>query len=100
MRKREEWKEILYIFRYKLLLLFASKAFDLTTSFRKKDYLQTKLYHAFYSFEALNTRSTDYQICGICGTIPDVLFGIQQGFAHTIWRAPLLLSKNDLRWTN
>ena len=39
------------------------------------DYLEQKLYNAFYAFEALTKRESDQLVCGICGDIPDMLFG-------------------------
>jgi hypothetical protein len=43
--------------------------------FRKVDYLEAKLYNAFYAFEALTERSPSQLVCGICGLIPDILLG-------------------------
>ena len=42
---------------------------------RKVDYLERKMYNAFYSFESLTKRSSGDMVCGICGQIPDVLLG-------------------------
>ena len=43
--------------------------------YRKKKYLEVKIYHAFYALEALVKRESSSQICGVCGLIPDVPFG-------------------------
>ena len=43
--------------------------------FRKKEYLEAKIYHAFYAFESLTVRPASSIVCGVCGIIPDVLFG-------------------------
>ena len=42
---------------------------------RKADYLEAKLYNGFYAFEALTKRNPSQSVCGICGDIPDMLFG-------------------------
>ena len=42
---------------------------------RKADYLEAKLYNGFYAFEALTKRDPSQIVCGICGDIPDMLFG-------------------------
>ena len=52
---------------------------------RKQEYLESKLYHAYYAFEALTNRLSGDHICGICGIIPDVLFG--NNFVHVIREA-------------
>ena len=46
---------------------------------RRIDYLEQKLYHAFYAFESLTKRSSAESVCGICGIIPDVLLGDVNG---------------------
>ena len=43
--------------------------------FRKKEYLEAKIYHAFYAFESLTVSPASSLVCGVCGIIPDVLFG-------------------------
>ena len=43
--------------------------------YRKVDYLEQKLYNAFYAFEALTKRGSSQLVCGICGVIPDMTFG-------------------------
>ena len=46
-----------------------------TIMFSKREYLESKLYHAFYAFESLTTRPPSSLVCGICGIIPDILYG-------------------------
>ena len=45
------------------------------TKSENQEYLEIKLYHAYYAFEALTDRPSGDVICGICGLVPDVLFG-------------------------
>jgi hypothetical protein len=42
---------------------------------RKTEYLEKTIYHAFYAFESLYTRTADHLLCAICGITPDILFG-------------------------
>ena len=49
--------------------------FILIFKLRKQEYFESKLYHAYYAFEALSTRPSGDLICDICGIVPDVLFG-------------------------
>ena len=47
----------------------------LSNVFRKREYLESKLYNAFYAFESLTVRPASSLVCGVCGIIPDILYG-------------------------
>ena len=58
------------------MVFFSLKIINpITIIFSKREYLESKLYNAFYAFESLTTRPPSSLVCGICGKIPDILFG-------------------------